>query len=55
MGLTTVKVLNFDNTITTIPTYTLVSGSFKTGAIWWSMAPGASSVRLMSISPRYAS
>ena len=29
IGLTTVKVLNFDNTITTIPTYTLVSGSFK--------------------------
>lgn len=29
IGLTTVKVLNFDNTITTIPTYTLVSGAFK--------------------------
>lgn len=29
IGLTTVNVLNFDNTITTIPTYTLVSGAFK--------------------------
>lgn len=29
IGLTTVKVLNFDNSITTLPTYTLVSGSFK--------------------------
>ncbi len=29
IGLTTVKVLNFDNTITTIPTYTLVSEAFK--------------------------
>jgi len=27
--LTTVKVRNFDNTITTIPTYALISGSFK--------------------------
>ncbi len=29
LGLNTVKVRNWDNTITTLPTYTLVSGSFK--------------------------
>ncbi|NER13727.1 mechanosensitive ion channel [Leptobacterium flavescens] len=29
INLTTVKVRNFDNTITTIPTYSLISGSFK--------------------------
>ena len=29
IALTTVKVQNFDNTITTIPTYTLISESFK--------------------------
>ncbi len=29
VGLTTVKVRNWDNTITTIPTYTLISESFK--------------------------
>ncbi|WDE05523.1 mechanosensitive ion channel family protein [Thalassomonas viridans] len=29
IGLITVKVKNFDNTITTIPTYALTSGSFK--------------------------
>lgn len=32
IGLTTVKVRNWDNTITTIPTWSLVSDSFKTGA-----------------------
>lgn len=32
IGLTTVKVRNWDNTITTIPTQSLVSDSFKTGA-----------------------
>lgn len=32
IGLTTVKVRNWDNTITTIPTRSLVSDSFKTGA-----------------------
>ena len=31
IGLTTVKVRNWDNTITTIPTYALISDSFKTG------------------------
>ena len=29
IGLNVVKVRNFDKTITTIPTYALVSGSFK--------------------------
>ncbi|EHC68721.1 uncharacterized protein YbdG, partial [Salmonella enterica subsp. enterica serovar Johannesburg str. S5-703] len=29
IGLTTVKVRNWDNTITTIPTWSLVSDSFK--------------------------
>lgn len=29
IGLNTVKVKNFDNTITTVPTYALISGSFK--------------------------
>lgn len=29
IGLTTVKVRNFDNTIVTVPTYALTSGSFK--------------------------
>ncbi len=29
LGLNTVKVRNWDNTITTIPTYTLIAGSFK--------------------------
>lgn len=29
IGLTTVKVRNFDNTITTIPTYALISDSFR--------------------------
>jgi miniconductance mechanosensitive channel len=29
IGLNTVKVKNFDNTITTVPTYALTSGSFK--------------------------
>ena len=29
IGLTTVKVQNWDNTITTIPTYALISDSFK--------------------------
>ncbi|MGB0644573.1 MAG: mechanosensitive ion channel family protein, partial [Akkermansiaceae bacterium] len=29
IGLTTVKVRNWDETITTIPTYALISGSFK--------------------------
>ena len=29
IGLNTVKVQNFDKTITTVPTYALVSGSFK--------------------------
>ncbi len=29
IGLNTVKVKNFDNTITTVPTYALMSGSFK--------------------------
>ena len=31
IGLTTVKVRNWDNTVTTIPTYALISDSFKTG------------------------
>lgn len=35
VGLTTVKVQNFDKTITTIPTYALISGSFKN---WRGMA-----------------
>ena len=34
INLTTVKVRNFDNTVTTIPTYTLISGSFQN---WRSM------------------
>ncbi|MDF1815215.1 MAG: mechanosensitive ion channel [Verrucomicrobiales bacterium] len=34
VGLTTVKVMNFDKTITTIPTYALISESFKN---WRSM------------------
>jgi miniconductance mechanosensitive channel len=29
IGLNTVKIKNFDNTITTVPTYALTSGSFK--------------------------
>lgn len=29
IGLNTVKVQNFDNTVTTVPTYALMSGSFK--------------------------
>lgn len=29
IGLSTVKVKNFDNTITTVPTYALISGSFR--------------------------
>lgn len=29
LGLTTVKVKNWDNTVTTIPTYALISDSFK--------------------------
>ncbi len=29
IGLTTVKVRNFDNTVTTVPTYALISQSFK--------------------------
>lgn len=29
IGLSTVKVKNFDNTVTTVPTYALISGSFK--------------------------
>jgi miniconductance mechanosensitive channel len=29
IGLVTVKVKNFDNTVTTVPTYALTSGSFK--------------------------
>jgi miniconductance mechanosensitive channel len=29
IALTTVKVRNFDNTVTTVPTYALISGSFK--------------------------
>ncbi len=29
IGLNTVKVQNFDKTITTIPTYALISDSFK--------------------------
>ncbi|MFC0227197.1 mechanosensitive ion channel family protein [Serratia aquatilis] len=35
IGLTTVKVTNWDNTITTIPTYSLISDSFKN---WRSMS-----------------
>ncbi|KGA24950.1 mechanosensitive ion channel family protein [Pectobacterium brasiliense] len=35
IGLTTVKVRNWDNTVTTIPTYALVSDSFKN---WRSMS-----------------
>ncbi|MAG69706.1 MAG: mechanosensitive ion channel protein MscS [Acidobacteria bacterium] len=35
VGLTSVKVQNFDNTITTIPTYALISESFKN---WWGMS-----------------
>ena len=35
IGLTTVKVRNWDNTITTIPTYALISDSFKN---WRSMS-----------------
>ncbi|CAG74026.1 putative membrane protein [Pectobacterium atrosepticum SCRI1043] len=35
IGLTTVKVKNWDNTVTTIPTYSLVSDSFKN---WRSMS-----------------
>ncbi|WP_071058450.1 mechanosensitive ion channel family protein [Pelistega sp. MC2] len=35
IGLTTVKVKNWDNTITTIPTYALISDSFKN---WRSMS-----------------
>ncbi|WP_411032476.1 mechanosensitive ion channel family protein [Serratia marcescens] len=35
IGLTTVKVRNWDNTVTTIPTYALISDSFKN---WWSMS-----------------
>jgi miniconductance mechanosensitive channel len=29
IGLNTVKVQNFDNTVTTVPTYALINGSFK--------------------------
>jgi miniconductance mechanosensitive channel len=35
IGLTTVKVRNWDNTVTTIPTYALISDSFKN---WRSMS-----------------
>ncbi len=35
VSLTTVKIRNFDNTITTVPTYALISGSFKN---WRGMA-----------------
>ena len=45
IGLTTVKVRNWDNTITTIPTWSLVSDSFKN---WSGMS--ASGGRRMSVS-----
>ena len=32
VSLNTVKVQNFDNTIVTIPPYSLISGRYKTGA-----------------------
>ena len=39
VSLTTVKVQNWDKTITTVPTYALISDSFKKLArherIWW--------------------
>ncbi|MFT7513774.1 MAG: miniconductance mechanosensitive channel [Candidatus Omnitrophota bacterium] len=35
IGLTTVKVRNFDRTVTTVPTYALITGSFKN---WQGMA-----------------
>ena len=42
VGLTTVKVMNFDKTITTIPTYALISESFKN----WRSMPEAGGRRI---------
>ncbi len=42
VSLTAVKVQNFDNTIVTLPPYTLISTSFRgTGAEWLTAAAGA--------------
>lgn len=42
VGLTTVKVMNFDKTITTIPTYALIAESFKN----WSSMPESGGRRI---------
>jgi hypothetical protein len=34
INLSTVKVQNWDKTITTIPTYAFITDSFKTGGEW---------------------
>ena len=53
IGLTTVKVRNWDNTITTIPTRSLVSDSFKTGAACRPPAAAASNAALTSTPPAF--
>ncbi|HHT0144090.1 TPA: mechanosensitive ion channel family protein [Raoultella ornithinolytica] len=48
IGLTTVKVRNWDNTITTIPTWSLVSDSFKNWS-WMSASGGRRIKRSLNI------
>lgn len=53
IGLTTVKVRNWDNTITTIPTRSLVSDSFKNWSGMSSPAAAASNAALTSTPPAF--
>lgn len=53
IGLTTVKVRNWDNTITTIPTWSLVSDSFKNWSGMSSPAAAASNAALTSTPPAF--
>lgn len=53
IGLTTVKVRNWDNTITTIPTRSLVSDSFKTGAACHLRRPPHQNAALTSTPPAF--
>ena len=46
VGLTTVKVQNFDKTITTVPTHALISGSFKN---WRGMSESCGLLSKLSI------
>ena len=43
ISLTTVKIQNWDKTISTIPTYSLVSGSFHNCVAWKKVADAESS------------